>query len=195
MSNAAHKRSRDIDENNQATKRVKEHNSAEKIDQQAASTETFCRAPLIEGASVWHNEIVKISTKDFLQVCNTVLLFYDYDFTPTAARDLRTLNNLTDKISALNARALAISVDTEHCHYAFLQREFPASAAAKFPLVADTTKRITHDFHVLDEATGVARRSLIVVDKNGEIRYWSVLQHHEIDHNFDGLLSVLKHLP
>jgi hypothetical protein len=79
MSNAAHKRSRDIDENNQATKRVKEHNSAEKIDQQAASTETFCRAPLIEGASVWHDEIVKISTKDFLQVCNTVLLFYDYD--------------------------------------------------------------------------------------------------------------------
>jgi alkyl hydroperoxide reductase subunit AhpC len=140
-----------------------------------------------------------------------------------------------DEISTLNARALAISVDTEHCHYAFLQREFPA-AAAKFPLsrcpynrvsrynffffaaiclsdpiqcivtvcikllnlffllVADTTKRITRDFQVLDEETGVARRSLIVIDKRGEIRYWSVLQHHEIEHNFDSVLSLVRTL-
>ncbi|KAI9286878.1 thioredoxin-like protein [Umbelopsis sp. AD052] len=194
MSSAAYKRSRETDEKNQVSKRVKEHDPLEKIGQQAAASETFRRAPLFDGVSVWHDEIVKISTKDFLQVCNTVLLFYDYDFTPTAVRDIRALNACLDDISTLNARALAISVDTEHCHYAFLQREFPA-ATAKFPLVADTTKRITRDFQVLDEETGVARRSLIVIDKRGEIRYWSVLQHHEIEHNFGSVISLLKHLP
>lgn len=60
--------------------------------------------------------------------------------------------------------------------------------------VADTTKRITRDFQVLDEETGVARRSLIVIDKRGEIRYWSVLQHHEIEHNFDSVLSLVRTL-
>jgi hypothetical protein len=79
MSNAAHKRSRDTDEKINVSKRVKEHNPVEKIGQQAAASETFRRAPLFDGVSVWHDEIVKISTKDFLQVCNTVLLFYDYD--------------------------------------------------------------------------------------------------------------------
>jgi hypothetical protein len=79
MSSAANKRSRDTDEKIKVSKRVKEHDPAEKIGQQAAASETFRRAPLIDGTSVWHDEIVKISTKDFLQVCNTVLLFYDYD--------------------------------------------------------------------------------------------------------------------
>lgn len=79
MSGAAQKRSRDTDEKIKVSKRVKEHDPIERIGQQAAASETFRRAPLIDGTSVWHDEIVKISTKDFLQVCNTVLLFYDYD--------------------------------------------------------------------------------------------------------------------
>ena len=123
----------------------------------------------------------------------------------------------------------AISVDTEHCHYAFLKRAFPggsttiplrmylctlARASARynftphcprlqktfvannfFTTVADTTKRTARDYQVLDEATGVAKRSVFVIDKIGQIRFWCVLQHHEIEHNVDSVISVVRICP
>ncbi|CAO3690281.1 unnamed protein product [Umbelopsis vinacea] len=139
-------------------------------------------------------EILRISSKDTVNTCNTVLVFYDYDFTPAAVRDIRAFNDRQEELAALNARVFAISVDTEHCHYAFLQRAFPGGLTT-IPLLADTTKRTARDYQVLDEATGVAKRSVFVIDKIGHIRFWSVLQHHEIEHNVDSVISVLKHLP
>lgn len=58
--------------------------------------------------------------------------------------------------------------------------------------MADTTKRIAHSYQVLDETKGVAKRSVFVIDKLGHIRFWSVLQHHEIEHNVDTVISVVS---
>lgn len=58
--------------------------------------------------------------------------------------------------------------------------------------VADTTKRTTRDYLVLNEETGVARRSVFIIDKIGQIRFWYVLQHHQVEHNVDSVLSVVR---
>lgn len=59
-------------------------------------------------------------------------------------------------------------------------------------IVADTTKRIAHSYQVLDECKGVAKRSVFVIDKLGHIRFWSVLQHLELEHNVNTVISVVS---
>lgn len=73
------KRSRDVDETKQLPKRVKQHDPAEIIDEYAALVQTYSLAPALDCSAVRNDEILRISSKDTVNTCNTVLVFYDYD--------------------------------------------------------------------------------------------------------------------
>ncbi|KAJ2963454.1 hypothetical protein NQZ79_g1580 [Umbelopsis isabellina] len=191
--NSAGKRAREADDD-QLSKRVRPHDTAVEVNKHAATVSTYTVAPRIECSAVLHGEILKISTEQYIRDSNLVVLFYDYDFTPTAVRDILAFSSRHQDITGLNANIVAISADTEHCHYAFIERAFGGSDVP-IPLLADTTKRIAHSYQVLDECKGVAKRSVFVIDKLGHIRFWSVLQHLELEHNVNTVISVLKHLP
>jgi hypothetical protein len=73
------KRSRDVDGTKQLPKRVRQHDPAEIIDEYTALVQPYSLAPTLDCSAVRNDEILRISSKDTVNTCNTVLVFYDYD--------------------------------------------------------------------------------------------------------------------
>ncbi len=64
-----------------------------------------------------------------------------------------------------NAQVFGISVDPVSTLRAFAQKE-----SLRFPLLSDSQKKVSRAYGVLDESGGLARRTTLVVDKQGIIR-------------------------
>jgi peroxiredoxin len=59
---------------------------------------------------------------------------------------------------------LGISVDSP-----FANKKFADEIGVTFPLLSDLTKKVSKQYGVLNEESGVARRSTFVIDKQGVI--------------------------
>jgi peroxiredoxin Q/BCP len=95
-----------------------------------------------------------------------VLVFYPGDNTPVCTSQLRSYTDDIDQFSELGAQMLAISPQDMDSHLEFSSEQ----GGFGFPLLADTDKTVGRAFGVLGPI-GFYRRSVIVVDGNGTIRY------------------------
>jgi thioredoxin-dependent peroxiredoxin len=94
-----------------------------------------------------------------------VLVFYPGDNTAVCTTQLKSYTADFDEFEGVHAQILAISpqgVDS-HC-------EFSKKHGFRFPLLADTDKKVGEAYGVLGPI-GFYRRSTFVVDKDGVIRY------------------------
>ncbi len=122
-----------------------------------------------------------------------VLFFYPLDFTFVCPTEITAFSDRHSEFQALNAEILAVSVDSEFSHLAWIQTERNQGGLGdlNYPLVSDLKKEISAAYNVLDPDAGIALRGLFIIDREG------VLQHATINNlsfgrNVEETLRVLQ---
>jgi peroxiredoxin Q/BCP len=94
-----------------------------------------------------------------------VLVFYPGDNTAVCTTQLKKYTADFDEFEGVDAQILAISPQDVKSHEGFSSKH-----GFKFPLLADTDKKVGDAYGVLGPV-GFYRRSVFVVDKEGVVRY------------------------
>ena len=110
-----------------------------------------------------------ISLSDYRGKKHVVLVFYPLAFSPVCSHQLPAIEREIDRIRALEAVVLGVSVDSHHANTAFAER-----LRLSFPLLSDFKRRTSADYGVLIEESGHSGRAMFVVDKRGRVAYKDV---------------------
>lgn len=122
-----------------------------------------------------------------------VLFFYPLNFTFVCPTEIAAFSDRYDEFKSLNAEILAISVDSEFAHLAWIQTDRKEGGVGdlNYPLVSDLKKEISAAYNVLDPEAGVALRGLFIIDREGVVQY-STVNNLSFGRNVDETLRVLK---
>jgi alkyl hydroperoxide reductase subunit AhpC len=99
-----------------------------------------------------------------------VLFFYPLDFTFVCPTEIQGFNKLHDQFKKLNAAVLGASVDSVHCHKAWMEHGLGKIA---FPLIGDLTRELAQACGVLSHE-GSAHRATFVANPEGVIESLTV---------------------
>jgi peroxiredoxin Q/BCP len=94
-----------------------------------------------------------------------VVVFYPGDNTPVCTKQLNSYTADIGQFDGVGAQVLAISPQSVDSH-----EGFAAKHGFKFPLLADTDKKVAALYGTLGPL-GYPRRSVFVVDADGVVRY------------------------
>lgn len=94
-----------------------------------------------------------------------VLVFYPADDSPVCTRQLNSYNNELDAFNNVGAQVLAVSSQDVASH-----EDFAAKHGLKFPLLADTDKKVAEAYGTVGPL-GFPRRSVFVINGAGIITY------------------------
>ncbi len=119
-----------------------------------------------------------------------VLFFYPLDFTFVCPTEITAYSQAYDKFVEAGADVLAVSVDSEHSHLAWINSTL---GKVKFPIASDMTKKVSKKYGVLLEDAGIALRGLFIIDPSGDVKY-SVVHDLNVGRSVDETLRVLKAL-
>ncbi len=119
-----------------------------------------------------------------------VLFFYPLDFTFVCPTEITGYSKEYEKFVEAGADVLAVSVDSEHSHKAWINSTL---GKIKFPIASDMTKKVSKDYGVLIKEAGIALRGLFIIDPEGEVKY-SVIHDLNVGRSVDETLRVLKAL-
>lgn len=97
-----------------------------------------------------------------------VLLFYPRDFTRVCPTEVTELSKRLPELSALEADALAISVDDVATHRRWIEEVL---GPVGMPLVADADRAIARAWGALLPGQDVATRATFIVDPAGLVQY------------------------
>ncbi len=105
-----------------------------------------------------------------------VLFFYPLDFTFVCPTEVIAFSDRYEEFAKINTEILAISVDSEFSHLAWIQtpRTEGGVGDIAYPLVSDLKKEISNAYNVLDPESGVALRGLFIIDKEGIIQHATI---------------------
>jgi peroxiredoxin len=102
---------------------------------------------------------------------SVLLSVHVFDFTGDDTRgcvcQMSTLKEEYDRIKAAGGEVVEMSADSIFAHRRWLQD----LGGADFPMVADFKKEVLQQYGLLDEASGRPVRSVLVIDKDGIVRY------------------------
>lgn len=132
-------------------------------------------------------EFTKVSLSDYKGKW-LVLFFYPRDFTFVCPTEIRGFAKHEADFKALNCKVLAASTDSEWSHKAWFERDL---AEVSYPILADTTQRLSRDYGVLNEDNGEADRGLFIIDTDGLVRY-IVVSDGSVGRSVKETLRVLK---
>ncbi|RHW38134.1 hypothetical protein D1B31_15265 [Neobacillus notoginsengisoli] len=94
------------------------------------------------------------------------------------------------RFGELDTELLAISADHIHSH-----RVFAASMGTlPYPLLSDWQKQTIKDYKVFNEKGGVAKRSVFVVNKEGDITYINTSFKAEEKEDYEAVFDELEKL-
>ncbi|MGB3368688.1 MAG: peroxiredoxin [Acidaminobacteraceae bacterium] len=119
-----------------------------------------------------------------------VLFFYPLDFTFVCPTEITAYSRQYDAFKKLGADVLAVSVDSEHSHKAWINSSL---GKLNFPLASDMTKTVSRDYGVLVEDAGIALRGLFIINPEGDVKY-SVVHDLNVGRSVDETLRVLNAL-
>ena len=119
-----------------------------------------------------------------------VMFFYPLDFTFVCPTEITGYSKKMEAFKKEDAEVLAISVDSEHSHKAWINSSL---GKVNFPMASDMTKKVSSDYGVLMEDKGIALRGLFIIDPEGIIRY-SVVHDLNVGRSVDETLRVLRAL-
>lgn len=98
-----------------------------------------------------------------------VLFFYPRDFTFVCPTEIQAFARLEEQFEMENAILLGASTDSYECHKAWYETD-PRLQIVAFPVIADTTHRVSEAFGVLYE-DGRALRGTFIIDPAGIVRH------------------------
>ncbi len=119
-----------------------------------------------------------------------VLLFYPRDFTRVCPTEVTELSKRMPELQALEADALAISVDDVATHRRWIEEVL---GPVRMPLVADEDRAISRAWGALLPGPEVATRATFIVDPAGVVQYAS---HHnlQVGRSISEIIRVLEAL-
>lgn len=128
----------------------------------------FTAAAVLEDGSIVEEYTLSKEIKDQYGL----VFFYPLDFTFVCPSEILAFHNRIKKFKELNTKVIGISVDSQFSHAAWRNTapEDGGLGAIDFPLVADITKSIAHDYDVL-VADNIAYRGSFLIDKEGIVRH------------------------
>nr|YP_009295659.1 thiol-specific antioxidant protein [Mastocarpus papillatus]AOL58143.1 thiol-specific antioxidant protein [Mastocarpus papillatus] len=149
------------------------------------------KAPNFSAIAVYDQEFKQIRLSDYLGKY-IVLLFYPLDFTFVCPTEITAFSDVYSTFIKLNTEVLAISVDSEYSHLAWLQtdRDSGGLGDLNYPLVSDLTKQISLSYNVLTKK-GTALRGLFIIDKEGIIQH-SLVNNLDFGRNVNETLRTLQ---
>lgn len=116
-----------------------------------------------------------------------VLLFYPGDETPVCTKQLCSVRDRWDEYAATGADVVGISMDSAESHKKFAQnRDLPMT------LLSDAEGKVSKLYDSLSWFPGRSARSVIVIDKNGVIRYRKVESVSLFRPKDDDILEAIK---
>lgn len=139
-------------------------------------------APDFEGTAYFKGKVQKIKLSDFKGKW-TLVCFYPGDFTYVCATEVAGIIQNYDKLKQFGGAGIAISADSVHSHKVWAETSPAITSALKktgkkfppMPMVADPTFEIGRKYGVVDEDEGVETRGRFIVDPDGIIRGYEVL--------------------
>jgi peroxiredoxin len=136
-------------------------------------------------------EPVRLS--DRIGKANLVLAFFPGAFSGTCTKEMCALRDSMSQLSGLGAEVYGISTDTF-----FTLKAWGDQQKLGFGLLSDYNKDAIRAYDVVNPdmigLKNIAKRAVIVVDKNGVIRYREVLQDARNEPDYDGLKKALAAL-
>ena len=137
-------------------------------------------APIFENVTSYtKGEFTKTSLRDYInhydiytdtqhQGVWVVLFFYPRDFTFICPTEIKGFQKHEADFAKLNAKVIGASTDSEWSHKAWFERDLPEIA---YPILADTTQRVSREYGVLNEDDGSSDRGLFIIDPEGTVKY------------------------
>jgi glutaredoxin-dependent peroxiredoxin len=124
---------------------------------------------------------------------NVVLIFFPLVNTGVCFNEMCTLRDSLHDYDKLNARVIAVSVDSPFAQKLWVEKE-----GFNFTFVSDFNKEISKNYDCLYEdligLKGVAKRSAFVVDKQGILRYTWVSEDSGVLPDFKAIQKALTGL-
>ncbi len=119
-----------------------------------------------------------------------VLFFYPLDFTFVCPTEIRSFAKHESDFEKLDASVIGASTDSFYSHKAWYEKDLPE---VRFPVLADTTHKISRLFGVLKDDEGIAYRATFIIDPEGIVRY-SAVSDLSVGRSVEEILRVLKAL-
>ncbi|XP_075232502.1 peroxiredoxin 2-like [Lycorma delicatula] len=128
-------------------------------------------APLFSGTAVSNGQFKELSLSKY-KGKYVVLLFYPLDFTFVCPTELIAFSDRIDEFRAVNCEIIAISTDSEFCHLAWVNmpRKDGGIGNMTIPLFSDKSGKVSKQYGVLNEDTGVPYRGLFIIDEKLYLR-------------------------
>jgi peroxiredoxin len=124
---------------------------------------------------------------------NLVLAFFPGAFSGTCTKEMCTLRDSMSQLSGLGAKVYGISTDTF-----FTLKAWGDQQKLGFPLLSDYNKDAINAYDVVNPdmigLKNIARRAVIVIDKNGVVRYREVLADARNEPDYERLKTALAAL-
>lgn len=119
-----------------------------------------------------------------------VVFFYPLDFTFVCPTEIKAFAQRAEDFGKLGAEVIGCSTDSVYSHKAWFERDMPE---VKFPVIGDTTHRMSKLFGVLKADQGIAYRGTFIIDPEGVLRYAAV-NDLSIGRSVDETLRILQAL-
>ena len=147
-------------------------------------------APLFTTTAVVDGgEFKKVSLMDYKGKW-VVLFFYPLDFTFVCPTEITQFRDSLKEFEASGAVVLGCSIDSEHSHKRWIKDDL---GDLHYPLLADVTKRISRDYGVLLEDSGIATRGTFIIDPNQKVQYAGI-HNLNVGRDANEILRVLQAL-
>ena len=135
----------------------------------------------------------EVSLSDF-KGKTLIIHFYPAAFTGVCTAQMCSSRDDLANYNDMNAAVVGVSVDMPFSLAVFKQQN-----NINFDLLSDFNKRLIHDYDMYQVnfaagLKGVAKRGVVVVDKNGVIQYTETTANPGVQVNFDALKAAVEKL-
>jgi len=132
-------------------------------------------APHFKGTAVVKGQFKEISLDQY-KGKYVVLFFYPLDFTFVCPTEIIAFSDRVEEFRHINCEVVACSTDSQFAHLAWVNqsRKDGGLGEMNIPLLADKSMKISRDYGVLDEETGIPFRGLYIIDPKGIMRQVTV---------------------
>jgi peroxiredoxin len=136
----------------------------------------------------------KMALSDILKEKKVVLAFYLFDFAGDWeglwTAEWARFRDRAAEIRGLKAEVVGISTDGPFCHKAFAEK-----LGLDFPLLSDYNKQVIPQYGVQYEELagfkGLAKRSVIIIDQDGTVKYKWVTDEPATLPNLDEVIAAI----
>ncbi|CAD5211991.1 unnamed protein product [Bursaphelenchus okinawaensis] len=138
----------------------------------------------------FEDEFLNIKLSDY-KGKYVLLFFYPHDYQKPAEQELQELSIKKSTFDDLNTQVLALSTDSKYTHLSWIQQG--ELGPVKFPMVTDHAHTIGRQYGILNSEEGKDYRTVIIVDQNMIVRYFSVYS-DESTVSIDEIIRVLTQI-